>query len=85
MRGNCWPTSRYSTSFEFNNSINSRKSLFSGIGIAAVAEFDEDTQALFVGHRSIRARIGLVGILKTGEHPDRFLHAHKYNPQGFSA
>ena len=42
-----WRFRRYSTPSEFNNSRNSRQSLFSGIGVKAVAEPDQNTQALF--------------------------------------
>jgi hypothetical protein len=32
--------------------------LFSGIGVTAVAEFDQDIQALLGGHRRVVARVG---------------------------
>src|ERR1039458_9394156 len=48
-----WPFRRYSTPSEFNNSRNSRRSLFSGIGVTAVAEFDQDIQALLGGLRRV--------------------------------
>ena len=67
---------RYSTPFEFNNSRNSRQSLFSGIGVAAVAEFDKDSQALLRGHRRVVARVGLISVLEAGKYPHRLLHAH---------
>src|ERR1035437_7573815 len=80
-RGNPWkatanaPTTRYSTPFEFNNSINSRQSLFSGIGVTAVAEFDQDTQTLLRGHGRVVPRVGLIGVLEAGKYLYRFLHA----------
>jgi hypothetical protein len=49
--------------------------LFSGIGVALVAEFDQDIQALLGGHRRVVACVGFVGIREAGENPDRFLHA----------
>jgi sugar phosphate isomerase/epimerase len=49
--------------------------LFSGIGVAAIAELDQDSQALFGRHRRVTARVGLVCILEAGKNPDRFLHA----------
>src|ERR1035441_1859643 len=70
------PTTMYSTPFEFNNSRNSRQSLFSGMGVTAVAEFDKDIQALLSRHRRVVARVGLIGCLEAGKCPCRFLHAH---------
>ena len=57
-----------------NNSRNSRQSLFSGIGVKAVAEPDQNTQALFRGHRRVVACIGLIGVLEARKYPGRFLH-----------
>src|ERR1035437_4797592 len=71
-----WRFRRYSTPFEFNNSRNSRQSLFSGIGVSAVAEFDKDTQTLLRGHGRVVARVGLIGVLEAGKYPYRFLHEH---------
>jgi glucose-6-phosphate isomerase len=62
----------YSTPFEFNNSINSRQSLFSGIGVAAVAEFDQDIQALLNGHRRVLARVGVIGVPEAGKYLTAF-------------
>jgi hypothetical protein len=70
----CW--CRYSTPFEFNNSKNSRQSLVSGIGVTAVAEFDNDIQALLGGHRRVVARVGCIGVLEAGKYLYRFLHGH---------
>ena len=40
------PTTTYSTLFEFNDSTNSRKSLVSGIRVAAVPKFDNGLNTL---------------------------------------
>jgi hypothetical protein len=50
--------------------------LFSGIGVTAVAEFDEEIQALFGGHGRVGARVGLIGLLEAREYPHPFLHTH---------
>jgi hypothetical protein len=68
------PYDEYSTSFEFNNAINSRKSLLSGIRVAQVAELDGDTQALFGTQARIETRVGLVRRCVAIEDPDNFLH-----------
>ena len=49
------PTTRYSTALEVNNATNSRKSLVSGIGIFAIAEFDHKCDALARRHRHVLA------------------------------
>jgi hypothetical protein len=59
----------------FNNPRNFRHSLFSGIGMASVAELDQNVQALLGGHRRVVACIGFIGILEAGKNPDRLLHA----------
>jgi hypothetical protein len=46
--------------------------LFRGIGITAVAEFDQDIQARFRGHRSVITCIGLIGVFESGEYLTRF-------------
>jgi len=43
--------------------------------VASVAEFDQNVQALLGGQRRVVARVGCIGILEAGKHPDRFLHA----------
>jgi hypothetical protein len=48
--------------------------LLSGIGVAAVAEFDQHLQALRRREARIPARVGFVGFLETGKDPDRLLH-----------
>jgi hypothetical protein len=52
--------------------------LFSGIGVAAVAEFDHDIQALGGCHCRVVVRVGRVGVREAVEHPHRFLHDHNY-------
>ena len=71
-----WRFRRYSTPSEFNNSRNSRQSLFSGIGVTAVAEFDKGIQAFFAGHRRVGERVGLIGVLEARKYPHPLLHAH---------
>src|ERR1019366_1722291 len=73
--GNPPPTTRPSTPFECNHSTNSRQSLFSGIRVTAVAEFDKDLQPLIGRHRRVLARVGLIGVFEVGKYPRRFLHA----------
>jgi hypothetical protein len=46
--------------------------LFSGIGVAAVAEFGQGIEAFGWGHRGIIALVGLLGVFKAGEHADFF-------------
>jgi hypothetical protein len=48
--------------------------LFSGIGVTAVAQFEQNPQALLRGHRRVVARFGFIGGLEAGEYPHRFLH-----------
>ena len=79
-RGSPWkatakaPTTKYSTPFAFNNPTNSRKSLFSGIGMAAVAQFDQNPETLLGGHAGISTGIGCVSIGKARKYADNFLH-----------
>src|SRR5438552_18953667 len=64
----------YSTTFEFNNPTNSRKSLFSGIGVAAVAKIEHYFQALLRRQAGVAARIGFFGIGEAVKYLDRLLH-----------
>jgi hypothetical protein len=57
--------------------------LFSGIGVAAVPEFDQYSQALLRGQRRVISRIGLAGILKIRKNLDRFLHTYIIRRDGF--
>ena len=50
------PTTRYSTSFEFRHSINSRKSLLKGIGVGSLSQFKEYAGSLLRGHLSVGKR-----------------------------
>jgi hypothetical protein len=70
------PTTRYSTSFEFNHSINSRKSLLTGIGVGSLSQFKEDGGALLRGHLSAGKGVGGVSLLKAGENAHYSLHSH---------
>ena len=42
--------------------------------MTAVAEFDNDIQALLRRHRRVVARVGFIGVLEVGKYPYRFLH-----------
>jgi hypothetical protein len=42
--------------------------------MATVAEFDHQPKALLRRHARVCASVGLIGLLKTREDPDRFLH-----------
>lgn len=68
------PTTRYSTSFEFKHSINSRKSLLKGIGVGSFPQFEEYAGSLLRGHLSAGKGIGGIGLLEAGENTDCFLH-----------
>jgi hypothetical protein len=68
------PTTRYSASFEFKHSINSRKSLLKGIGVGSLSQFEEYADPLLRGHLSAGKGIGGIGLLKAGENADYFLH-----------
>src|ERR1035438_5996410 len=68
------PTIRYSTSFEFKHSINSRKSLLKGIGAGSFPQFEEDTGALLRGHLSAGEGVGGIGFVEAGENTGYFLH-----------
>jgi len=50
--------------------------LFSGIGVAAVAEFEKDSQTLLRRHGGVLARVGLIGLLEAGKDPYLLLHVH---------
>lgn len=63
-----------STPFEFSNPTNSRKSLCSGIGVAAVAQFDHDLDSLLRRQTRFIPRIEFVGLFEAGKYPDRPLH-----------
>ena len=69
------PTIRYSTLFEFKHSMNSRKSLFKGIGISSFAESKEDVNSLLGTHLSTGFCIRGIRCLKAFEDPNLFLHA----------
>ena len=68
------PTTRYSTPFEFKHSINSRKSLFRGIGVGSLSQFKKYAGPLLRVHLSAGKGIGGIGLFKTGENTDYFLH-----------
>lgn len=68
------PTTRYSTLFELSDSINSRKSLFSRIGIDPLLEFEYDVNALLGGRLPVFFEVGCVGFLVTAEDANDFLH-----------
>jgi hypothetical protein len=63
------PTTRYSTSFEFKHSINSRKSLLKGIG-GSLPQFEENIDPLLRSHLSAGKRIGGFALFKGGEDTD---------------
>ena len=44
--------------------------------MTAVAEFDNDIQALLRGHGRVAARVGFIGVLGVAKYAYRFLHAH---------
>ena len=69
------PTTRYSTSFEFNNASNSRKSLLSGIRMASVVQVDGDLQALLRRQGGVRKGVGLFRFLEAPVHLNLLLHS----------
>jgi hypothetical protein len=46
--------------------------LFSGIGVTAVAELDQDIQAFLRGHRRVLARVGVIGVPEAGKYLTAF-------------
>src|SRR5580658_9434254 len=68
------PTTRYSTSFEFKHSINSRKSLLKGIGVGSLSQFEEYAGPLLRGHLSAGKGIGGIGFIECVENAGYFLH-----------
>jgi hypothetical protein len=68
------PTTRYSTSFEFKHSINSRKSLLKRIGVGPLSQFEEYADPLLRSHLRAGNGIGAIGFLKGIENADYFLH-----------
>src|ERR1700741_2604763 len=66
------PTTRYSTSFEFKHSINSRKSLLKGIGVVSLSQFEEYAAPLLRAHLSAGKGIGGVGFFKALENAHDF-------------
>jgi len=67
------PTTTYSTLFELSNSINSRKSLFSGIGINPGLEFEESFDALPGRRTKIFFDISRVGFFNASKNADNLL------------
>ena len=65
---------RHSISFEFKHSINSRKSLFKGIGVDSLSQFEECGDPLLRCHSSAGESVGGISLIKTGEDADYFLH-----------
>src|SRR5437763_44539 len=68
------PTTKYSTSFEFNDAINSRKSLLKRIGVVAIPQFENNIDLILRRHLRVFLGVCLVGFLKIVEYPDSFLH-----------
>lgn len=68
------PNHQVFNSVRVNNSRNSRQSLFGGIGMTAVAKFDNNLQAIFGGHRCVTPCVRVVSLLETGEFRYRPLH-----------
>ena len=68
------PTIKYSTSFEFKHSINSRKSLLKGIGVGSLSQFEEYASPLLRAHLTAGNGVGGVGFLEAVEDANYFLH-----------
>lgn len=69
---------RYSTPFEFNNAMNSRKSLLNCIRVLTVPEFKRNVDALVGSHIHLFASIGFIGFLMTAKLSDPLLHHSHY-------
>lgn len=65
---------RYSTSFEFSNATNSRKSLLSGIRMAEVTKFDYYANELFRRQTRVKGCICGVGIGMVFKYSNYLLH-----------
>ena len=68
------PYNEYSTSSEFKDSINSRKSLVRGIRERSLPDREEDVDPLLGTHPVAVKRISRVGFLKTPEDADDLFH-----------
>src|SRR5580658_6951936 len=69
------PTTRYSTLFAFNDSINSRKLLLSCIGVESLPELEHHGRALLRGQAAILFRIGGIRFAEAVKNADYLLHA----------
>src|SRR5207247_436289 len=68
------PTTRYSTSFEFKHSTNSRKSLLSGIGMGSLPDRKEDIDPLLWAHFASGNSIGGVRFFEALENANNLQH-----------
>ncbi len=69
------PTTRYSTSFEFKHSTNSRKSLLSGIGMGSLPDREKDLDPFLRAHFATRKSIGGIRFFKAVKNADDFPHS----------
>jgi hypothetical protein len=67
---------RHSIFSELNNSTNSRKSLLSGIWMAAVAEFDYEFDSFLGRHGHVFTSTRSVSVFEAGENADLLFHRH---------
>ncbi len=74
------PTTRYSTSFEFKHSINSRKSLLIGIGERSFPYREKYLHPFLRSHPAARQRIRFIGFLDRIENADRLVHPSILSP-----
>lgn len=64
--------------FEFKHSTNSRKSCVSGIPQTPLLDSEEEFHSLFGSHGFPLEYLGSVGLLKTIEDADGFLHNFQF-------
>jgi len=74
------PTTRYSTSFEFKHSINSRKPLLKGIGVSSLSQFEEHLGPLLRSHLRTGKGVGRIGFFKGVKNTHHSLHRLHFTP-----
>ena len=68
------PTIKYSTPAALSDSINSRKSLCSAIGIVPCSKFEEDLNALLGGEAEVFLSLSGVGFFVAAKFAGYFVH-----------
>lgn len=69
------PTIRYSTSFEFKHSINSRKPLLKGIGVSSLSQLEENVDPLLRSHLPAGQGVGRISFFEAVKNTGHFLHS----------